>query len=148
MTDAIIGGAIAAVIGAVGYAIVGLWLEYRREKAQRLTIVEALLTETVENLTICTHPMAREMWWFAPYKLEAYHAHKSKLFFLPEDVRIRLADAVFIMDGCNIGIQVHQLRVAYGQSIEEKPVPPYAPLIEHLEFVDKELRKWRKEHSR
>lgn len=148
MIDTIIGGAIAALMGIVGYIIAGLLLEDRREKAQKLTIVNALIIETAENLTISTNPAAREMWWFAPYKLEAYHAYKGQLFFLSEDVRAHLADAVFIMDGCNIGIQVHQLRVAYGQAIVEETVPPYAPLIEHLEFVDKELRKWREEHTR
>jgi len=148
MTDAIIGGAIAAVIGAVCYAITGLWLERRRENARRLAIVDALIIETEENLKICTHPVAREMWWMAPYKLEAYHAYKGQIFFLPEDVRSRLADAVFVLEGANIGIQVHLSRAAFGQPVNEEPIPPAKELIEMLEFVNEELRKCRKEHTR
>lgn len=148
MTDALIGGAIAAVIGAVGYAIIGLWLERRREKAQQLTIIDSLITETEENLIVCQNPVAREMWWLAPYKLEAYRAYKGQLSFLAEDLRIRLAMAAFHMEGCNIGIQVHQLRVAYGQPVIENPIPPFELLIKDLEFIKEELRKWRKEHTR
>jgi len=148
MIDAIIGGAIAAVIGAVAYAVTGLWLERRHEKAQRLTMIDALITETAENLTICKTPVTREKWWAAPYKLEAYHTYKGQFDFLPEDVRIQLVDATFFMESCNNIIQMLQLRVALGQPIGKELTPPAPVLIEHLEFVNEELLKWRAKHSR
>lgn len=148
MTDVIIGGAIAAVIGAVGYAIVGLWLEHRREKAQRLTIVEALLTETVENLTICGSPKMRKMWWLSPFKLEAYHAYKGQILFLPRAILTQLIAAALVMEGENVVIQIHQSREVYIEALDRtpKPIPEY--LTKQLEFVKDELIKWREEHTR
>lgn len=148
MNDALIGGAIAAVIGAAGYAIVGLLLERRREKARQLAIVDALIIETAENLTICTTPVARKIWWWAPFKLEAYHAYKGQFFFLPQKVVIKLVEAVFAMEGANIGMQIHVSKVDYKQLVREKPLPPAPELIKQLKFVNKELQKWRAEHTR
>jgi len=147
MTDAIIGGAIAAVIGALGYAIVGLWLEHRREKAKQLAIVDALIIETVENLTICTTLIARKMWWWAPFKLETYHTYKGQFFFLPQKVVIKLVETAFSMEGANIGMQIHVSRVDYKQLVKEKPLEPVPELIKELKFVNKELQKWRAEHT-
>lgn len=147
MIGALIGGAIAAVIGAAGYAIVGLWLELRREKAQRLTMVDALITEIEENLKKCKSPAIRKMWWFAPYKFEAYHAYKSRLFFLSEDVRGRLAHVVVTLEGVNIGIQMHLSRAGSGKQAVSKPLQIPEGLIKDLEFVKEELRKWRGKHT-
>lgn len=152
MNDALIGGAIAAVIGAAGYAIVGIWLEHRREKAQRLAIVDALIAETLENLLFCKAPeIAPEIAGLqcaTLYKLETYRAHKGQLLFLPEDVITRLIAAAFIMEDCNTAIQTFLSQVVYGRATEPLLVPRPRELIEHLEFVDKELRKWRNEHTR
>ena len=148
MSDAIIGGAIAAVIGAVGYAIVGLWLERRREKAQQLAIVEALIIDTAENLRSCKGLQKLELWWATSFKLEAYDAYKGQLFFLPEDVRVELAKAVSAMEDCNIINQIMRQAAAFGQNFDTKPMPTPKELIKHLEFVNKELREWRAEHTR
>ena len=147
MSDAIIGGAIAAVIGGVCYAIVGLWLEHRREKARQLAIVDALIIETAENLTICTTPITRKMWWWAPFKLEAYHTYKGQFFFLPQKVFIKLVETSFSMEGANIGMQIHVSRVDYKQLVKEQPLTPAPELIKDLKFVNKELQKWRAEHT-
>lgn len=148
MIDALIGGAIAAVIGAVGYAIIGLRLERRREKAQQLAIVNALIVETAENLMVCTSPRIREMWWLSPFKLEAYHAYKGQMFFLPRKVRTQLIAAVLVMEGENVIIQTHQSREGFGQPVDKKPKPIPEYLIKQLKFVNKELRKWSGEHNR
>jgi hypothetical protein len=146
MNDAIIGGAIAAAIGIVGGAITGVWLEHRREKAKRLAIVEAILTETVENLTICGSPKMRKMWWLSPFKLEAYHAYKGQILFLPRAILTQLITAALVMEGENIVIQTHQSREGFGQPVdkEPKPIPEY--LTKQLEFVKDELIRWRKKH--
>jgi len=130
----------------IGGVITGLLLERRREKAQRLSIVEAILTETVENLTICNSPKMREMWWLSPFKLEAYHAYKGQLLFLSPKVIGQLIAAALFMEGENIIIQTHQSREGFGQPVdkEPKPIPEY--LTKQLEFVKDELIKWRKKH--
>lgn len=148
MSAAIIGGAIAGVLGAAGGAITGLLLEHHREKVRQLAIVNALIIETAENLTICTSPKAREMWWWAPFKLEAYHAYKGQFLFLPKKVRIQLISTAFLMEGVNIGMQIHVSKVDYGQLVKEKPLPPAPELIKELKFVNKELHKWRTENTR
>lgn len=148
MTDTIIGGAIAAVLGAAGYAIIGIWQEHRREKARRLAIVDALIADIVENLSKCMSPATRQMWWLAPYKLEAYHAHKGQLQFLREDVRVRLVRLAIILEGANIAIHVHLSRIGFGQKVNEEPVQVPEELIADLESANKELRRWRAEHSR
>jgi hypothetical protein len=146
MSGTIIGGAIAAVIGIVGGAIIGVLLERRREKAKRLTIVEAILTETVENLTICGSPKMRKMWWLSPFKLEAYHTYKGQLLFLGHTILTQLIAAALVMEGENIVIQMHQSREGFEQPVdkEPKPIPEY--LTKQLEFVKDELIKWRKKH--
>jgi len=148
MIGTIIGGAIAALIGAVGYAIIGLWLEHRREKAKQLAIVNALIVETAENLMVCKSPRIREMWWLSPFRLEAYHAYKGQLSFLPKKVCTQLVAAAIVMGGENVVIQMHQSREVRIEALDRtpKPIPDY--LIKQLEFVNKELRKWRAEHTR
>jgi len=148
MPDAIIGGAIAAVLGAAGGAITGLLLERRHEKARKLAIIEALLTEIQWNLTMCKNPTTLEMWWFAPYKLEAYHAYKGQLLFLSEEVRSRLARAVLTLEGVNTAIQMHLSQVGSGQKVVEKPLKIPKELIKDLESANEELQKWRNEHTR
>src|SRR4030042_1752736 len=72
MNDAIIGGAIAAVIGLVGGFVTGIiasvWQERRREKAQRLAIVDALIVETAENLITCKDFETLDLWWTRSFK--------------------------------------------------------------------------------
>ena len=148
MTDAIIGGAIAAVIGAVCYAIVGLLLERRREKAQKLAIVDALIIETSENLVICKDFEERELWWTTSFKLEVYKTYKGQLFFLPEDVRVKLVSIALVMEDCNTISQGAQQAVAFGQNFRAELLSTPKELIEELESVNKGLRKWRVKHTR
>ena len=147
MNEAIIGGAIAAVIGAVGYAVVGLWLERRREKARQWTIVDSLSVEVFENLIICKSLEIRTAWWGASYKLEVYHAHKGELLFLSEAVISRLIAAVFMMEGHNVGIQIRRSRMGSGESVSGQPLPLPQGLVEHLEFVEQALRDWTEKHT-
>jgi hypothetical protein len=148
MSDALIGGAIAAVIGALAYGGVALCQERGREKARRLAIVEALLTEAVENLTICGSPKMREMWWLSPFKLDAYHAYKGQILFLPRAILTHLIAAALLMEGENVVIQIQQSREVYVEALDRipKPIPDY--LTKQLEFVKDELTKWREEHIR
>jgi hypothetical protein len=147
MFDLIIGGAVSAVIGALAYAGTAFLIEQRRDKARRLLIVGELIAETQENLVIAKSPLARKMWWMVPYKLEAYHAYKGQLSFLPEKVRTKLADIAFIVEGVNTGIRVHQLRVASGQPVIEKRIETPSYLIECLNFCDNKLRSWQRKHK-
>lgn len=146
MFDPIIGGGISAVIGALAYAGVAFWIELKRNKVQRLLIVDELIVETQENLVIAKSPVTRKMWWMVPYKLEAYQAHKGQLFFLPKEVRVRLSAIALLVEGVNTGIRVFQLRAAFGQPVEEKPIDNPQELVGHMEFCSKELIKWRKQH--
>lgn len=147
MNEAIIGGAIAAVIGAVGYATVGLWLERRREKARRLTIVDSLRVEILENLVICKSPEIRTAWWTASYKLEAYHAYKGELLFLSEDVIGHLITAAFMMQGQNASIQMRLSGIGSEKDVLGQPLPLWQELIEHLEFVDQALQNRTEKHT-
>jgi hypothetical protein len=146
MNDAIIGGAIAAVLGAAGGAITGLCLEHHREKTRQLAIVDALIIETADNMTLCKTRPARECWWLSEYRLEAYRAYKSQIFFLPEDMRMKLVHPTFFMEGCNISIQMRRSQATFGPPVGEEPIPPPPQLYEQLESINKELRKWRWEH--
>ena len=146
MDDAIIGGAIAAVLGALCYAIVALLLEHRREKAKQLAIVDALIIETEENLTICKSSDIREFWWEAQHQLEAYQSYKGQLWFLPKDVLDELIAATINMRGRDIGIQAYLSRVACDQPTDAKPILPSQALIEGLEFVHEDLQKWKEKH--
>ena len=146
MFDPIIGGGISAAIGALAYAGVAFWIELRRDKVKRLLIVDELIVETQENLVIAKSPLAREMWWMVPYKLDAYQASKGQLFFLPREVRVKLAAIAFRVEGVNTGIRVHQLRVAFGQPVIEKRIETPPDLVEQMESCNKELRKWREKH--
>ena len=146
MNDAIIGGVIAAGAGAAFGIITSLCLERRREKARKLTIVEALLTEIAENLTICGSPRVREMWWLPAFRLQAYHAYEGQLLFLPTAALSRLISAALVMEGENIIIQMRQSREGFGLPVDKvpKPIPKY--LTNELEFVKDELIKWRNKH--
>jgi predicted outer membrane lipoprotein len=144
MTDTIIGGVIA---GAVGI-IIAFWVEHRRDKAQRLAIVDALIIETSENLVICKDLEERRLWWTALFNLEAYDAYKHQPIPLPEQVRSRLVSTALVMRNCNTIYQALQQAAAYGQDFPTQTMPPPKELIEQLEFVNKELRKWKAEHAR
>lgn len=147
MTDAIIGGAIAAIAGALAYAGVGLCLEHRREKAKQRAIVDALIIETEENLRICKSSDIREFWWKAQYQLEAYQSYKGQLWFLPEDALDELIAATINMRGLNIDIQAYLSRVACGQPVDAKPILPAQDLIRELEFAHEDLQKWKEKHT-
>ncbi|OGN97146.1 MAG: hypothetical protein A2Z77_06265 [Chloroflexi bacterium RBG_13_51_36] len=151
MNDAIIGGAIAAVIGLVGGFVTGIiasvWQERRREKAQRLAIVDALIVETAENLITCKDFETLDLWWTRSFKLEAYEAYKSNLLFLDEDVRLTLADAVFRMRHSNTIGQIIQQATASGHAFNIEAMPTKLT-FEQLESVNKGLRRWRVVHSR
>ena len=147
MNEAIIGGAIAAVIGTLAYGGVALWQERRRERAQQLAIVEALIIETAENLVTLKNTTTSELWWLASFVLDAYHTYKGQFFFLPEAVSIQLASAVGNMRGLNVIIEDYRLRVGLGRTAGKKGMPPAKELIEQLEFMNNELRKWRWENT-
>jgi hypothetical protein len=146
MIDTIIGGAIAAVIGAVGYAIIGLWLEQRHEKAQQLEIVNALIVETAENLAIIENPVTPKIWYLRPYKLEAYNAYKGQLFFFPEDVHIKLVNAALSMESFNLIAQKYRSKATLGLvEIEHKT---FEHLAGNLKSINEELRKWKAKRIR
>lgn len=146
MIDTIIGGAIAAVIGALAGFGTALRLERKREKSRQIHIVDELIAEIDENLVIGKSRVAREMWWMVIYKLGAYQAYKGQLFFLPKEIRTNLASVAFTLEGVNTGIEVHRLRAAFGQPVIEKPIETPHELIAQLEFCKKELQRWREEH--
>jgi len=135
------------VLGAAGGAIAGLLLERHRQKAQKLAIVEALLIEIAENLTLFGSPKMREKWWLSPFRLQAYRAYEGQLLFLPRAVLTQLIAAALVMEGENLIIQMHQSREGFGLPVdkEPKPIPKY--LTDELEFVKEELIKWRNKHT-
>jgi len=147
MNDAIIGGAIAAVLGATGGAITAILLERRREKKQQLRIVNALIVDVKQNLRICKELKENALWWTSIFNLEAYDAYKGQLSFLREDVRVKLAGAVFDMKNRNTTSQIMQQAAAVGHNFDMKPIPTPKNLIGQLELVNAELRKWRHEHT-
>jgi hypothetical protein len=146
MNDAIIGGAIAAAMGAVAYVYVGVFQDWRREKARQREIVDALITETQENLAIWQTGLGREMWCIVRFRTDAYRAHKGQLSFLPDDVRANLIGAAITMDTCNTITQTMQLQEGFSQHVDKKPIPPVEPLIAQLELVHKALAEWRRKH--
>ncbi len=145
MIETIIGGAIAAVIGAISGLTIAVLMEWRHDRARRFLIVDELIAETQANLVIAKHPVARSMWWMVPYKLETYQAYKGQIFFLPKDIRVNLAALAFLLEGVNTGIRVHQLRAAFGQPVIEKPIETPADILDKMGFCDRELRNWRKQ---
>lgn len=147
MINTLIGGAIAAVMGALAGFSTSFWMDRRREKAKRNLIVDELIAEVEENLVISKSPVAREMWWMVSYKLNAYQAYKGQLFFLPKEIRTNLAAAAFTLEGTNTGITTHRLRAAFGQPVIEMPIETPEELLNQLEFCKRELIKWRKERS-
>jgi len=147
MIGTIIGGAIAAVTGALGYAIGALLLERCRERARRLRIVDALIVEIVENLIIWKRPEEGLLWWTSSFRLEAYEAYKSEIFFLNDDIRFTLADAVFRMRDSNTTGQMIQRATTFGHDLTVDPMPAKLT-VEQLESVLKGLKEWKVEHSR
>jgi hypothetical protein len=147
MNDTIIGGAVAAVIGALAYVVVGLWQERRREKAQRLQIVDALIVETQENLAIYETVVNTEIWWFALYRLEAYNSYKGQLFFLPKQVQTKLIAAAMGMDSFNVLIRGYRSKEAFKRNPDNVTMQPVPELIEELEFVRKQLLNWKEKHT-
>jgi hypothetical protein len=147
MSDALIGGAIAAVIGGIAYAIVGLLLERRHERAQKLAIVEALIIETAENLAIYENFTKQKGWWLRPYVVDAYRAYKGHLFFLDKRVRGNIIGAALAMEVCNNVVHRALLRKD-AESVGKSPIPRQKELIEQLKSINEELQKWRDEHTR
>jgi uncharacterized membrane protein YbaN (DUF454 family) len=147
MNDAIIGGVIAAAAGAVFGIVTSLCLERRREKAKRLTVVEAILTETVENLKICKSPKMRKKWWLSSFKLEAYHAYKGQILFLPLEVVRQLVAAAIALEAENVVVQMHQSRHIHVEGLDRKSKSLPEDLTKQLEFVKDELIKWRAKNT-
>lgn len=148
MNDAIIGGAIAAVMGAVFYFVAGLWQERRREKAQKLAIIDALVLETLENLTLCKTFEQRKMWWTTSFKLEAYDAYKHQPFPLPEELYAKLVATALNMKDLNASFAaLQQVMLVERHLPKDTSAPSTKELTEVLQYIGKELRKWRKEHT-
>ncbi|MFC1908407.1 hypothetical protein ACFLXD_00805 [Chloroflexota bacterium] len=143
--EAIIGGAIAAVIGAGAGLAATLWLTYRNKKSEQTLIVFELLIEVKENLTICLDPAIRELWWSVKYKTLAYDKYKGKIDFLPQDVRDTLAVVAYLVEPVNSSVDVHRLMSAlqtHYDSTAFKPIPTFKPLEKSLVFLKNELMKW------
>jgi len=147
MNDAIIGGAIAAVLGIVGGAITSLCLEHRREKAKRRAIVDALIIETEENLRICKSSDILKFWWKTQYQIEAYQSYKGQLWFLHKETLDELIFVTINMRSLNRDIQARLSRLAGVQLIEETPILPAQDLIEGLQLIHEDLQQWKQKHA-
>jgi hypothetical protein len=145
----IIGGAIAAVIGALAGVGTSLLLNCLNEKKEQALIVNDLLAETEANLKICHDPISAEMWWMVKFKTQAYDSYKGKITFLPEKLRNTLSDIVHKVEGVNTAIEVLLWRsgsgVAKPQEYRSIKHPDY--LEQWLTFCRDELQKWQKQHS-
>ncbi len=146
--DTIVGGAIAAVIGALAGLGTSLLLNYLNKKKERALVVNDLLVEIEANLKICSDPASAKMWWMVPFKIEAYNSYKGKITFLPEEVRKTLGDIVHTVEGINTAIQVQLWRSGSGvaEPHEFRPIKHPDYLEQQLTFCRDELQKWQKQH--
>jgi len=145
----IIGGAIAAVIGALAGVGTSLLLNCLNEKKEQALIVNDLLAETEANLKICHEPASAKMWWMVKFKTQAYNNYKGKITFLPEEVRHTLSDIVYTVEGVNTAIEVQLWRSGSGTAQPHEFLP-----IRHPDYLEQwliscrdELQKWQKQHS-
>lgn len=147
--DTIVGGAIAAVIGALAGLGTSLLLNYLNKKKERALIVNDLLVEIEANLKICHDPASAKMWWMVKFKTEAYNSYKGKITFLPEEVRSTLRDIVHTVEGVNTAIEVQRLRSGSGvaEPQEFRPIKHPAYLEQWLISCRDELKKWQKQHA-
>jgi hypothetical protein len=147
--DTIIGGAIAAVIGALAGLGTSLLLNCLNKKKEQALIVNDLLVEIEANLKICHDPASAKMWWMVKFKTQAYDSYKGKIIFLPEEVRNTLSDIVHTVEGINTAIQVQLWRsgsgVAKPHEFRSIKHPDY--LEQWLTFCRDELQKWQKQHA-
>ena len=147
--DTIVGGAIAAVIGALAGLGTSLLLNYLTKKKERALIVDDLLAEIEANLKICHDPASAKMWWMVPFKIEAYNSYKGRITFLPEEVRKTLSDIVHTVEGVNTAIKVQLWRSGSGVAKPSEFLP-----IKHPDYLEQwliscrdELQKWQKQHA-
>ena len=149
MIDAIIGGAIAAVIGALAGVGTSLLLNYLNEKKEQALIVNDLLVEIEVNLKICHSPASAKMWWMVLFKIEVYNSYKGRITFLPEEVRKTLSDIVHTVEGINTAIQVQRWRSGSGvaKPQEYRPIKHPDYLEQQLTFCRNELQNWQKQHT-
>jgi hypothetical protein len=145
----IIGGAIAAVIGALAGVGTSLLLNCLNEKKEQALIVNDLLAETEANLKICRDPASAKMWWMVKFKTQAYDSYKGKITFLPEKVRNTLSDIVHTVEGVNTEIEVQRWRHGSGVAMpqEFRPIKHPDYLEQWLILCRDELQKWQKQHS-
>ena len=149
MIDTIIGGAIAAVIGALAGVGTSLLLNYLNEKKEQALIVNDLLVEIEANLKICHDPASAKMWWMVKFKTQAYDSYKGRITFLPEKVRNTLSEVVHTVEGVNTEIEVQRWRHGSGvaKPHEFRPIKHPDYLEQWLTFCRDELQKWQKQHA-
>ena len=149
MVDTIIGGAIAAVIGALTGLGVSLFLNYQNKKKEQALIVNDLLVEMEANLKICRDPASAKMWWMVLFKTEAYNSYKGKITFLPGEVRNALSEIVHMVEGVNTAIEVQNWRSGCGiaEPQEFRPIEHPDYLKQWLTSCRDELQNWRKQRS-
>jgi len=149
VVDTIIGGAIAAVIGALTGLGVSLFLNYQNKKKEQALIVNDLLVEMEANLKICRDPASAKMWWMVLFKTEAYNSYRGKITFLPEKVRNTLSEVVHLVEGVNTAIEVQRWRFGSGiaEPQEFRPIKHPDYLEQWLTFCRDELQNWQKQHA-
>jgi len=145
----IIGGAIAAVMGALAGLGTSLLLNWLNEKKEQALIVSDLLVEIEANLKICHDPASAKMWWMVKFKTQVYDSYKGKITFLPEKVRNTLSDIVYTVEGVNTAIEVQLWRSGSGIATPQEYRPIKYPdyLEKQLTFCRDELQNWQKQHS-
>ncbi len=148
--ETIIGGGIAAVIGAVAGICTSLLLTHLSNKSEQALIVSELLVEVKENLIINADPAIRKLWWTVKYKTYAYDKHKGKIGFLPEAIRNELAKVAYLVEPVNSSVDVHRLMSAF----QTHPSPSsfeailkFEPLEKSLLFCRYGLESWQKKHK-
>jgi hypothetical protein len=149
MINTIIGGAIAAVIGALAGLGASLWLNCLSRKKERAMMVNDLLVDIEANLKICHDPASSDMWWMVKFKTQAYDSYKGRILFLPGEVRNTLSEVVHTMEGVNTAIQVQLWRSGSGvaKPHEFRPIKHPDYLEQQLTFCRDELQKWQKQHT-
>lgn len=147
MINTIIGGAIAAVIGALAGFGTSLLLNYLNNKKEQALIVNDLLVEIEANLKICHDPASYKMWWMVKFKTEAYNSYKGRITFLSEEVRKTLSEIAHTVEGVNTAIEVQLWRSGSGiaEPHEFRPIKHPDYLEQWLIFCRDELQKWQKQ---
>lgn len=147
MSEVIVGGAIAAVIGAAAGLAASFLLTYLKNKKEQTIIVSEPIVEVKENLVICTDPSIRKLWWTVKYKTDAYNKHKGEIGFLPEAIRTELANIAYLVEPINSSVDVHRLQSAFKthtSPLAFRPQPKFEPLEKSLIFCRDGLESWPK----